>query len=90
MKILDHVTDLGVENPKFDILTGIQGGPMKLKGSFTISTKEKSIEIYKHFQEHRHFEDGKVKVVIFLQKPEHVFCKYADIMAANYERENKQ
>lgn len=59
----------------------------KLRVTFTVRDKEQSIKIFKHFIENPILFEGKARLGIFLQKPESVFCRYADIEAANFERD---
>lgn len=88
--IMMILSDLGIENPKFSMLPSRNPDSRdqdKLRVNFTLRDRDQSIKIFKHFMENPNLFEGKARAAIFLQKPESVFCRYADIEAANYERE---
>lgn len=80
---------MGAEHTNFDIQFPKDGEPQVLRGRFSCSSKEKSLEIYTYLSKNKSYLNDRVRIAIFLQKPEHVFCKFADMMAADYERQQK-
>jgi hypothetical protein len=68
LDIMSELNGLGVDNPKFHIVVGNpeRNDSDKLRVTFTLRDKEKSLKVFKHYLDNPYLFEGQAKVAIFV------------------------